>query len=58
MNDTVGQLAAAAYKYGDDCVAAVVIGYGYVNGGGRLAFHLHHMQFAGVTLPTLRAWRR
>jgi len=28
MNDTVGQLAAAAYKYGDDCVAAVVIGYG------------------------------
>lgn len=28
MNDTVGQLAAAAYKYGPDCVAAVVIGYG------------------------------
>jgi hexokinase len=28
MNDTVGQLAAAAYKYGEDCVAAVVIGYG------------------------------
>uniref|UniRef100_A0A915D2V8 Phosphotransferase n=1 Tax=Ditylenchus dipsaci TaxID=166011 RepID=A0A915D2V8_9BILA len=28
MNDTVGQLAAAAYKYGTDCVAAVVIGYG------------------------------
>jgi len=28
MNDTVGQLAAAAYKYGDECVAAVVIGYG------------------------------
>ncbi|KAI6214235.1 Phosphotransferase [Aphelenchoides besseyi] len=25
MNDTVGQLAAAAYKYGEDCVAAVVI---------------------------------
>jgi hypothetical protein len=29
MNDTVGQLAAAAYKYGDECVAAVVIGYGF-----------------------------
>lgn len=28
MNDTVGQLAAAAYKYGSDCTAAVVIGYG------------------------------
>lgn len=28
MNDTVGQLAAAAYKYGEDCMAAVVIGYG------------------------------
>ncbi|KAL3081654.1 hypothetical protein niasHT_033065 [Heterodera trifolii] len=28
MNDTVGQLAAAAYKYGSDCIAAVVIGYG------------------------------
>lgn len=28
MNDTVGQLAAAAYRYGEDCVAAVVIGYG------------------------------
>lgn len=28
MNDTVGQLAAAAYKYGEDCIAAVVIGYG------------------------------
>jgi hypothetical protein len=29
MNDTVGQLAAASYKYGEECVAAVVIGYGY-----------------------------
>lgn len=28
MNDTVGQLSAAAYKYGSDCTAAVVIGYG------------------------------
>ena len=28
MNDTVGQLASASYKYGKDCVAAVVIGYG------------------------------
>lgn len=29
MNDTVGQLAAAAYKYGSECVIGVVIGYGY-----------------------------
>ncbi len=28
MNDTVGQLAASAYKYGKDCVIGVVIGYG------------------------------
>lgn len=28
MNDTVGQLAAAAHKYGSDCVIGVVIGYG------------------------------
>lgn len=28
MNDTIGQLAAAAFKYGSECVAAVVIGYG------------------------------
>jgi hexokinase len=28
MNDTVGQLASAAYKYGTDCVVGVVIGYG------------------------------
>ncbi|KAI6175651.1 Phosphotransferase [Aphelenchoides bicaudatus] len=28
MNDTVGQLAAAAFKYGSECTAAVVIGYG------------------------------
>jgi hexokinase len=28
MNDTVGQLAAAAYRYGTECVAGVVIGYG------------------------------
>uniref|UniRef100_A0A914X5J5 Phosphotransferase n=1 Tax=Plectus sambesii TaxID=2011161 RepID=A0A914X5J5_9BILA len=28
MNDTVGQLAAAAYKYGPECCVAVVIGYG------------------------------
>ncbi|KAI1732703.1 hexokinase domain-containing protein [Ditylenchus destructor] len=28
MNDTVGQLAAAAHRYGAECVAAVVIGYG------------------------------
>ncbi|CAD6192801.1 unnamed protein product [Caenorhabditis auriculariae] len=28
MNDTVGQLAAAAYKYGSECTVAVVIGYG------------------------------
>lgn len=31
MNDTVGQLAAAAYKYGADCIAGVVIGYGYAS---------------------------
>ncbi|CAI4224558.1 unnamed protein product [Auanema sp. JU1783] len=28
MNDTVGQLAAASYKYGTDCTIGVVIGYG------------------------------
>ncbi|PAV84397.1 hypothetical protein WR25_20161 [Diploscapter pachys] len=28
MNDTVGQLAAAAYKYGPECTIGVVIGYG------------------------------
>jgi hexokinase len=28
MNDTVGQLASAAYKYGPDTVLGVVIGYG------------------------------
>ncbi|VDK47910.1 unnamed protein product [Anisakis simplex] len=28
MNDTVGQLAAAAFKYGDECTIGVVIGYG------------------------------
>ena len=28
MNDTVGQLAAAAYKYGPECTVGVVIGYG------------------------------
>lgn len=28
MNDTVGQLAAAAYKYGPECIIGVVIGYG------------------------------
>jgi len=28
MNDTVGQLASAAYKYGPDTVIGVVIGYG------------------------------
>lgn len=28
MNDTVGQLAAAAYKYGQSCIAGIVIGYG------------------------------
>lgn len=30
MNDTVGQLASAAYKYGPDTVIGVVIGYGFV----------------------------
>lgn len=28
MNDTVGQLAATAYKYGQECIVGVVIGYG------------------------------
>ncbi|VDN01254.1 unnamed protein product [Thelazia callipaeda] len=28
MNDTVGQLAAATYKYGPECTIGVVIGYG------------------------------
>ncbi|VDK88202.1 unnamed protein product, partial [Litomosoides sigmodontis] len=28
MNDTVGQLAATAYKYGQECTVGVVIGYG------------------------------
>jgi hexokinase len=28
MNDTVGQLAAAAFKYGPECTVGVVIGYG------------------------------
>uniref|UniRef100_A0A8R1XXB6 Phosphotransferase n=1 Tax=Onchocerca volvulus TaxID=6282 RepID=A0A8R1XXB6_ONCVO len=28
MNDTVGQLAATAYKYGQECKIGVVIGYG------------------------------
>ncbi|CAB3409057.1 unnamed protein product [Caenorhabditis bovis] len=28
MNDTVGQLAAAAHKYGPECTVGVVIGYG------------------------------
>ncbi|CAJ0931293.1 unnamed protein product, partial [Mesorhabditis belari] len=28
MNDTVGQLAAAAHKYGPECTIGVVIGYG------------------------------
>lgn len=28
MNDTVGQLASAAYKYGSECIIGVVIGYG------------------------------
>lgn len=28
MNDTVGQLAAASYKYGPECSVGVVIGYG------------------------------
>uniref|UniRef100_A0AC34QTY9 Phosphotransferase n=1 Tax=Panagrolaimus sp. JU765 TaxID=591449 RepID=A0AC34QTY9_9BILA len=28
MNDTVGQLASAAYKYGPECIVGVVIGYG------------------------------
>ncbi|CEF60199.1 Hexokinase family and Hexokinase, N-terminal domain and Hexokinase, C-terminal domain-containing protein [Strongyloides ratti] len=28
MNDTVGQLAAAAHKYGPECILGVVIGYG------------------------------
>ncbi|VDN22657.1 unnamed protein product [Gongylonema pulchrum] len=28
MNDTVGQLAAATYKYGNACTVGVVIGYG------------------------------
>nr|CAD2194567.1 unnamed protein product [Meloidogyne enterolobii] len=28
MNDTVGQLAASHAKYGDECIAACVIGYG------------------------------
>lgn len=30
MNDTVGQLAAASYKYGSECCIGVVIGYGLV----------------------------
>lgn len=30
MNDTVGQLAAAAYKYGPECIIGVVIGYGFL----------------------------
>ncbi|MCP9265579.1 Phosphotransferase [Dirofilaria immitis] len=29
MNDTVGQLAATAYMYGQECMIGVVIGYGY-----------------------------
>lgn len=28
MNDTVGQLAAAAHRYGPECTIGVVIGYG------------------------------
>jgi hexokinase len=28
MNDTVGQLAAAGFKYGHDCTVGVVMGYG------------------------------
>uniref|UniRef100_A0A7E4VZ51 Phosphotransferase n=1 Tax=Panagrellus redivivus TaxID=6233 RepID=A0A7E4VZ51_PANRE len=28
MNDTVGQLASAAFKYGSECTIGVVIGYG------------------------------
>jgi len=28
MNDTVGLLASAAYKHGDDCRIGVVVGYG------------------------------
>lgn len=32
MNDTVGQLAAAAFKYGTTCTMGVVIGYGLVLG--------------------------
>ena len=59
MNDTVGQLAAAAYKYGEDCVAAVVIGYGcnssYLEDTEKLtkfdakAANYHHKKMVVVT---------